>query len=233
MSINHKIMKKIEISDEEIHEQMDFDKLLTTHRAITKNPFSQQLKWGIAITTLAVAIIIYFAFNKRESNKIINSKNVVDISKPSAAKTLVAQDSPQIQVEQKKKPIKIEPIKRQLSKPKSVETETEKRIADIYLEPEPVLGYPHLYEYFNTNLRYPQEALKDSVQGISTITLIISPNGKPDQLKITQSLGKAFDSEALRLIAGMPDWKAATLNGRPVASKISLPLTFKIEVLKK
>ena len=231
--MNYKIMKKIKISDEEIHEQMDFDKLLATQRAITKKPFSQQLKWGIALATLSVAIITYFAINKKESNNAIDSKDVVDLSKPSATKTLVAQDSPQIQVEQKKESIKIEPIKKQLSKPKSVEPETESIMEEVYLEPEPVLGYPHLYEYFNTNLRYPQEALKDSVQGISTITFIISPNGKPDQIKITQSLGNAFDAEALRLIAGMPEWKAATLNGRSVSSKISLPLTFKIEILKK
>lgn len=104
---------------------------------------------------------------------------------------------------------------------------------DSYLQAQPRQGYDHLYSYFNENLAYPAHALKDSVEGISTVSFTIDENGQVSRITVTQSLGAEFDKEAVRLIREMPAWQPATFNGRPVASQLSVPLTFQLKRIKK
>lgn len=102
-----------------------------------------------------------------------------------------------------------------------------------YVQAEPLNGYPALYEYFNKELQYPQEAIKDSIQGIVAVTFYINTEGSAGRIKIENSLGELFDKEVIRLIENMPLWKPATINGKPVESKLSLPLTFNIKRIKE
>jgi protein TonB len=226
-------MKKPEITDKDILKHMDFDGLLTKHQAITKTVISQKLKWGVAVLLLSTFTILYFIINTKKITNAIGAKETKSLAEPFPNQTLVPQDSQQVERKKESKLIVAEPSKKEVPKAESIESKKKFNEEDIYLEAEPTFGYPHLYNYFNTNLRYPQEAVKDSVQGVATITFIITPQGKTDQVKITQSLGQSFDAEAIRLLVSMPAWKPATLNGSPVPSKISLPLTFKIENTKK
>lgn len=98
-----------------------------------------------------------------------------------------------------------------------------------YLQAEPIDGYPELYKFFHNELQYPKEMLKDSVEGVVVVLFTISKEGKPQNIAIEQSLGTAFDEEAVRLIRAMPLWRPATYNGKPVASRLSIPLTFNID----
>ena len=97
------------------------------------------------------------------------------------------------------------------------------------MQAEPADGYSALYAYFNSNLVYPSEALKDSIQGVETVSFVINTDGKPEKITIRQSLGEPFEKEARRLIENMPLWKPATLNGKAVPSQMSVPLTFQIQ----
>jgi TonB family protein len=232
MKTNYEVMKKIEISDEEIRQQMDFDGLLATHRAITKKSSNQKLKWGIAIATLSIAIAYFTIDINKNANNPTNQKELTTVSEPVPTQIVTVPNSRQIQTEQINKPIETEPIK-QLSKAKSIEPKIEVAKEDVYVEPEPVLGYPHLYDYFNTNLDYPQEALKDSIQGVESVSFIINKKGEPIKIEILNTLGVPFDKEVMRLLETMPTWKPATLNGRPVLSKVSVPFTFKIKITSK
>jgi TonB family protein len=101
-----------------------------------------------------------------------------------------------------------------------------------YVPAEPIKGYPELYSYFSNNLLYPKEAMKDSVQGVLTVSFIINKNGKPEKIEVANSLGTLLDQEAIRLIREMPEWKPAVLNGKPIPSRISLPITFQLVKVK-
>lgn len=103
---------------------------------------------------------------------------------------------------------------------------------DVYVQAEPREGYTQLYAYFKEHLKYPADALRDSIEGIETVSFTIDERGKPVRIHVTHSLGRPFDEEAMRLIQNMPDWKPATLNGRPVASQLSVPLTFQLRRTK-
>jgi len=104
---------------------------------------------------------------------------------------------------------------------------------DTYIQAAPQQGYDHLYAYFREHLIYPDGAVKDSIEGVETVSFIIDEKGKLSKVVVTQSLGGAFDEEALRTINNMPAWSPAMLNGRPVASQLSVPLTFELKRIRK
>lgn len=92
----------------------------------------------------------------------------------------------------------------------------------------PRVGIDSLYQYFETNLQYPDEAIQDSIQGELIVNFTILKTGEITDVKIQNSLGPLFDEEAKRLIVNMPAWDPAITNGKAVDSKISVPLTFRI-----
>jgi len=106
------------------------------------------------------------------------------------------------------------------------------QVESIYVQAEPINGYASLYAYLNANLQYPTESVKDSIQGIQTVSFIINVEGNPEKIQFGESLGSPFEIEARRLIENMPAWKPATLNGKPVSSKLALPITFEIKKIK-
>lgn len=97
-----------------------------------------------------------------------------------------------------------------------------------YTQAEPVDGYPNLFEYLRTNVKYPENAVIDSVQGVITVTFAVDANGTIEDIQIQDILGNSFVEQNLSVIQNMPAWRPALLNGRPIKSKMSLPLTFRI-----
>ncbi len=106
--------------------------------------------------------------------------------------------------------------------------ENQKQAYD-YVDAQPLEGMAKMYQYFDENLIYPPQALPDSIEGTVLIRFTITKEGYIDNIFIEKSLGQNFDQEAIRLIENMPVWKPATVNGVPVASRISLPLHFNIK----
>lgn len=128
------------------------------------------------------------------------------------------------------------PAKKQPAGAKQKETTSKIRVdsaTSVFLPAEPVDGYTVLYTYFTNELRYPQEAIKDSIQGVVSVSFVINAKGKPEQVSTDHSLGEAFDREAIRVIENMPAWKPAQLDGLPVRSKVSVPITFSVKTLRQ
>lgn len=117
------------------------------------------------------------------------------------------------------------------SNPTRPKEETKNRVPTTYeyVDAEPEAGIAALYQYFETNLKYPEEALADSIEGDVIIRFTISKNGDIKNVVVEKSLGQLFDIEAVRLIDKMPAWVPASVNGEPVDSRISVPLHFRIE----
>jgi TonB family protein len=235
-----KIMNQApEVADEEIERYMKFDGLLALKKAAdVRRQWQVKIISGtIAVTGVILMSLYLITDQKVESNEFVKKTNEVEIAKPDNQNTppiaptndekdknIVQEKShsvPKVLDEKEKK--KVEKIQIH---------ETEETLVIEYQEAEPVLGYAHLYEYLNQELKYPEEALADSIQGILTVSFIINKEGKPENISIQNSLGEAFEREAILLINNMPAWKPATRNNIPTPSKISMPLTFQIKKVK-
>lgn len=225
-----------QLSDEEIRSYMDFDRLMADKKLVANKPKYHYLKWIVpAITVLGVVTWLIFNYaneNTKESNNVTADKEEINVAvnpavpSPSSSETSAVSPVTEELKATERTATKSSPAGPQEDVQQSPENTP---LEDIYVQAEPVEGYSSLYAYFNSNLVYPAEALEDSIQGVETISFVINTEGKPEKITIKQSLGEPFEKEARRLIENMPLWNPATLNGKPVPSQMSVPLTFQIQ----
>jgi TonB family protein len=232
-----KIMKhSTDVSDEEIRSYMNFDVLLANS---IKAKTAGRVKRIAAITfslILLTGLSAWFVHTVRAPEQKAEKSVQTDPRAPGekVAPPLIIE--PEENAEEKKSPKSNRSVADKIQRaPGKKEKTTDEKLSqakDVYLQAEPIDGYAALYEYFNTHLNYPEGAIPDSIQGVETVAFTINRDGRPEKITIRQSLGKLFDDEAIRLINTMPHWKPATLNGEPIASQLSIPLTFRLERIK-
>lgn len=238
-----KIMEhKPHLSDEEIRSYMNFDRLLDERKvALSSTKNLTAIKWIMGVSVITATAVWFFLMMNNENHISQKAKKQVDSVQNFQRTPLVdkidsenetvylkhAGPDPDINSTADAKILKPDG-KEQVTQKKSETSVTESG----YVQAEPAQGYSVLYNFFSTNLKYPPEGLKDSIQGVQTISFVINTMGKPEDITIVNSLGKSFDEESTRLVENMPDWKPAMLDGKPVASKISLPITFQIQKIK-
>jgi protein TonB len=220
-----------EISDQEIHAMMDFKKVLDDHRVARKKVIMTRV--GFVGGAMVLALAAWYLLKPAETSRpSVQEPAPVVIDSVSSENEKIQQREGS-----KENTTSTTPKAPQVKKEKTPEPPSDTNDAadtkDVYLEAEPVNGYPDLYAYFQKELKYPVEAMKDSIEGIVSVSFVINKQGQPEQIRILNSLGAAFDSEAIRVITGMPGWKAASLNGGPVPARISMPLTFQINKNQK
>jgi TonB family protein len=235
-----KIMNhKQQPSDEEIQGYMNFDRLLEHRKvAINASRLTTVFKWGVPLLIGTLAIIGFFVIQEKAS-RIEHPIVQKPIELPQSAAPITPVDSTHSVKEEineaaspKKKVDQSSPVAEKQTVNEPPNSDQPAVIEEGYTQAEPLNGYPDLYDYFNANLVYPASALKDSIQGVQTISFIINKDGKVEQIEVEQSLGEEFEKESKRLIENMPEWKPARLDGKPVRSRISIPITFQIQNIK-
>lgn len=235
-----KIMNhKQQPSDEEIQGYMDFDRVLKNRKIVLHSTrMSAIFRWSVPVLAATLAIIGFFMSQNNPSETVQPIKQEPVESQQTTAPTPLADSSRALKKENTKP---VEPKKKADAPPPIVEKQSDEVSDDPekpivkeegYMQAEPLKGYPDLYDYFNANLVYPASALKDSVQGVQIISFVINKNGKVEQIEVEQSLGVEFEKESIRLIENMPEWKPAKLDGKPVSTRISIPITFQIQKIK-
>lgn len=233
-----KIMKhKPGLSDEEIRGYMDFERLMERRKLATRSGKLYRVITRtvplVAITGIAAWFIFFSnrtslqSVTKDGENKKNHPVQKMDEQVPTTTKP---EQSTANNVKTDKSDVKLSTKKER--KEAEVLALKDNASEDVYVQAEPLDGYASLYDYFNTNLVYPSESVKDSTQGVQTVSFVINSEGKPENILVKQSLGEPFEKEARRLIENMPLWKPATLNNKPVPSQVSLPLTFQIQKVK-
>lgn len=227
-----------ELPDQEIQGYMNFERLLDNRKsALQKASMVTVVKWGAALLIATSLTFTIWFVSKRETT--LSSDQVVNEKKTSTNNKLPLKDSLAINESADLEPLPIPQKERKSERteksapPPAENQEATSEAESNYIQAEPIDGYDALYEYFDKNLVYPKEAIRDSIQGIQTVSFVINASGMPEQIQISKPLGEAFEREARRLIENMPQWKPATLNGKPVPSRISVPLTFSIQSVEK
>lgn len=82
-----------------------------------------------------------------------------------------------------------------------------------------------VYQY----LRYPEEAVRDGIQGRVNVTFTIEKDGKVSDVTVAKSVDPLLDAEAVRVIKASPKWKAAKVDGKAVRSYMTIPVDFILE----
>jgi TonB family protein len=240
MSYNIKLMNTNPgLPDDELRSYMNFDALLEKHNVAKAH---RAIRWWLLMGgAVMISMITYWYSTTSSTRQASHPLPVEEEQRSEPAENSVLPDEPQLQVNTSadtlsatSSPPKIQQRRstsKQAPQPKAapVDEKKEDETLPAYVQAEPVEGYPALYAYFNSNLIYPQEALKDSIQGVLTVVFTINTQGKAENIAVQQSLGEPFEREAIRVIQHMPAWKPATVNNKPVPSRMSIPLTFQIK----
>ena len=84
-------------------------------------------------------------------------------------------------------------------------------------------GYQALLEFLQENIKYPEQAEKDSISGQVVVKFDIETDGSITHPKVVKSVHPLLDAEALRVVGLMPKWES----DRP--GTYNLPVTFMLE----
>jgi TonB family protein len=68
--------------------------------------------------------------------------------------------------------------------------------------------------------------LKSDAGGLVYVSFYVEPNGIVSEAKILRGLSEAQNEAALKVVRDLPTWQPATLAGKPVRVKMTLPIRF-------
>lgn len=246
MSLKIKVMDRKHahrVSDEEIRGLMDFNGLVVQAARVTYwAKILGNLKW-VTGGLVAVSASVYLwttPVNSLKPGGDYSSTSQVTVDPPPANATAYdsasVQDVPPVQqlpsmnIQPKKKAVAVreKDVTDASGTPANATPTSSPVTYVVFKEAQPVEGFSHLYKYFGAELKYPEAAIPDSIQGLITVTFVIDTHGKVGKISILNSLGPLFDAEAIRLVNNMPAWHPATIDGKPITTKFSLPLNFQL-----
>lgn len=75
-------------------------------------------------------------------------------------------------------------------------------------------------------LKYPDVAQRNNIQGRVTLAFVIERNGKLTNIEVLASPDRSLSDEAVRVVSQSPEWTPGRQNGQAVRVKFTLPLEF-------
>lgn len=120
----------------------------------------------------------------------------------------------------------------QIQAPVEVQQEEEnEEIVNFYVieeKPEFPGGNDAMMVWVNKNVKYPEIAKENGVQGKVFIQFVIGKDGKVSDVQVIRGVDPSLDKEAVRVIQSMPAWKPGKQRGKPVKVSFQLPINFKL-----
>lgn len=99
-----------------------------------------------------------------------------------------------------------------------------------YAGPEPQFpgGDEALKKYLNDNMKYPQTAIDNGIEGVVDVAFIVKSDGSIGSIKIVRMVDPDLESEAIRLVKGMPAWTPADKGGTPIDAQTQVEVDFQL-----
>lgn len=90
-------------------------------------------------------------------------------------------------------------------------------------------GQTALMKWLSNNVRYPESAQQNDIQGRVVVRFVVEKDGSIGAATIVKGVDKDLDREALRVVKKMPRWQPGKNNGVAVRSYFNLPVVFKLQ----
>lgn len=90
-------------------------------------------------------------------------------------------------------------------------------------------GQAALMKWLRDNMRYPETAQQNDVQGRVIVKFVVEKDGSIGNATIAKGVDRDLDREAIRVVKKMPKWQPGKNNGVAVRSYFTLPVTFKLQ----
>ena len=89
-------------------------------------------------------------------------------------------------------------------------------------------GEGAMYPWIAGHMKYPEEAVKNNIQGRVMVRFTVEKDGEITDVKAVRSPSPLLAEEAERVVKAMPKWKPAKNKGEIVRSTFNLPINFRL-----
>jgi TonB family protein len=142
--------------------------------------------------------------------------------------------SPEVMAQEKKKEMPPPPPKKTDKTDKAVqkqqakpEGKSEVQIFTVVEEmPEYPGGNKAMYSFMGQNIKYPEKARQNKVEGTVYVSFVVLKDGSVSSVSVLRGIGSGCDEEAMRVVKSMPNWKPGKQDGKPVNVQYNLPIKF-------
>ena len=89
-------------------------------------------------------------------------------------------------------------------------------------------GNPELFDFLNSNIKYPEISVKNNSQGKVIIEFVVEENGEISNIKVLKGVDPFIDAESIRVVNQMPKWIPGKQLDKKVRVRQRLPIKFKL-----
>ena len=82
--------------------------------------------------------------------------------------------------------------------------------------------------WIEDNLKYPVIAQENEITGRVIVQFVVNVSGALVDVEVMKSPDPSLSKEALRLVKAMPSWRPAKIDGKPVRSRVQIPIKFSL-----
>ena len=83
-------------------------------------------------------------------------------------------------------------------------------------------------KWVQENVRFPQIALENGIQGRVTLTFVIEKDGRLTNIQVLQTPDRSLSEEAIRVLNKSPKWSPGKQRNQAVRVKYTLPVDFRV-----
>ena len=211
--------------------QSSLKKRITMMLKKKSNPWSRARM--LAAVPVAAVAVAAFATPKVESlSNVIKSESEALVSRVMPAAKAQAAESPElaaitpVQAAERAATDAVEQLVADVSE--TVAPDGDDKVYDIVeQQPEFPGGTSGMAKWLGDNIKYPAEAAKQGIEGRVIVQFVVGSDGTVSDVKLMRAVNPLLDQEALRVINAMPKWTPGKQDGKPVAVKYTIPVTFR------
>ncbi|MDR7132098.1 protein TonB [Algoriphagus sp. 4150] len=98
----------------------------------------------------------------------------------------------------------------------------------VETQPNPPGGMSGWNKYLSDNLKYPTQARRMGIEGTVIVVFVVNTDGSIQDVDVLRGIGGGCDEEAIRVVKSAPNWEPGKQRGRPVRTRMRLPIRFKL-----
>lgn len=112
---------------------------------------------------------------------------------------------------------------------KTVVSQTNQKVFDTVDQmPEYPGGMQAMIEFLQANMKYPEDAAKQKVEGRVMVQFVVETDGSISDVHVAKQVFPSLDAEAIRVVQAMPKWTPGKEKGKVVRVKYNLPVVFRM-----
>lgn len=101
----------------------------------------------------------------------------------------------------------------------------------VFIEDKPTfMGKEHseFSRYIGRNLRYPEVAAQNGIQGKVFIEFVVDTDGSVINVKVIKGVDPLLDQEAVRVVSSSPKWEPGRQRNKPARVSFTFPIIFRL-----